>query len=124
MFKIWVQEITNWMEKTLGNIAVVRIVQSYLQGRGLVSMESCSIGSDEAILELLRASDWLGWDSFIEGRIPVLWLSVVAPLLLLNCLYLFVKSWGRQFISRLYTILSTNSGFTTIRSSTTREQTA
>jgi hypothetical protein len=85
----------------MGNLMLI-VVGS---GRGLVSMESCSIGSDKAFLELLRASGWLGWDGFIEGRISVLWLSVVAPLILLNCHYLLVKSWGRQFISRLHNIV-------------------
>jgi hypothetical protein len=105
MFKILVQEITDLMEKILGNVAVVCIAQFYFLGRRLVSIGSCSIGSAKAILELLRASDQLGWNSFIEGRISVIWLSVVAPLLLLNCLYLLVKSWGRQFISRLHNIV-------------------
>ena len=83
-------------------------VQTYLLGRGLlVWMESCVKGNDKTLLNLAQSSDRLGWDSFIDERISVMWLWGVSPVLSLTCLHLPIKSWGRQFITKLHNIVHT-----------------
>ena len=42
MFVISVQEVTSWMDKTLRSSELSLAVSTYLFGRGLVTMESCT----------------------------------------------------------------------------------
>jgi hypothetical protein len=52
-----------------------------------------------------RESDRLGWDSFLEGRITSLWLSMVLPMLCKSLHSLLPPSWGRQLINKLHNIV-------------------
>jgi hypothetical protein len=105
MFQISLQKVYNWMAKTLGGSTLSLTVKTYLLGRGLVLMESCVNGNDETLLNLAQSSNRLGWDRFIEGRISVMWLSGVSPILSLTCPHLPIKSWGRQFITKLHNVV-------------------
>jgi hypothetical protein len=66
MFRISVQEIYDWMAKTLGDICIAATVELYLLSRGETSMESCVHGRNQGMLQVAKLSDCLGRDSFVE----------------------------------------------------------
>jgi hypothetical protein len=69
-------------------------------------MADCVHGTDDNLITVSQLSDRLGWDSFLEGRISLQWLLVVAPLLRHIRQYLLPLTWGRQLISsRLHNIV-------------------
>jgi hypothetical protein len=103
MLQISVQEIHDWIVKTLGDIcSISAMVEAYLLSRGETLMESCVHGSNQEMLQVATISDWLGWDSFVEGRVITQWLQLVTPFLAHTSPHLLAKSWACQFISRLH----------------------
>jgi hypothetical protein len=105
MFQILVQEIYDWIVKTLEDICIAATVEVYLLSRGETSMESCIHGSNQEMLQVAKISNRLGWDSFVEGRIITQWLQLVTPFLARTSPHLLEKLWGCQFISRLHNLL-------------------
>jgi hypothetical protein len=105
MFQISVQEIYDWMAKTLGNICIAATIKLYLLSRGETLMESCIPGRNQSMLQVVKLSNRLGWDSFVEGWIITQWPPLVMPLLAYTSPCLPAKFWGCQFISRLHNLL-------------------
>ena len=105
MFRTLVGELTSWMINILEENFIVSMVEGYLLGHGWVAMESCLHGTDNILLNVCRESKRLGWDSFIEGRITTLWLSVVAPHLSRGTRQVLPRSWGRKFITKLHNVV-------------------
>ncbi len=105
MFQISVQEVVDWMSKTLCRTDIALAVNTYLLGRGLVKMENCINNHDAPLLALARSTDLLGWDCFIEGRISRDWIPAVSPILAVSCPRLPVGSWGKTFITKLINIV-------------------
>jgi hypothetical protein len=93
-FPLPVWEIYDWMVKKRGNVWVASMFESYLLSRGNLSMESCCHGNNCDILLVATMSDWLGCDSFIEGRVTTLWIPMVTPLLACTSPHLLAKTWG------------------------------
>ncbi len=71
IFCITVQEIKEWMVKTLGDFGVALMVETYLLLRDNLSMENCCHGNDQDMLLVATTSNRLGWDSFVEGCISI-----------------------------------------------------
>jgi hypothetical protein len=67
MFQISVQEVFDWVSKTLRRTDIALAISTYLLGRGLVKMVDCIDNDDAPLLALARSTDLLGWDCFIEG---------------------------------------------------------
>jgi hypothetical protein len=68
-------------------------------------MENCFHGNNQEMLLVAKASDHLGWDSFVEGRIATQWLPTVTPLIARTSPRLLAKLWGRQLIIKLHNII-------------------
>jgi hypothetical protein len=56
-------------------------------------------------MAVAKESDRLGWDSFLEGRITSLWLSMVLPMLRKSVHSLLPPSWDLQLINKLHNIV-------------------
>ena len=105
MFKISVQEVSNWLDRTLRKPEFTLAVSTYLLGRGLVSFDSCLPFSEGTFANLTRTTDRLGWDCFLEGRISQAWMPVAKQILADNGSQLLVETWGKQFITKLLNIV-------------------
>jgi hypothetical protein len=81
MFQISVQEVFDWMSKTLCRTDIALAISTYLLGKGLVKMVNCINNGDASLLALARSTDLLGWDCFIEGWISREWIPAVSPIL-------------------------------------------
>jgi hypothetical protein len=68
-------------------------------------MIDCVHGMNPDLMAVARKGDCLGWDSFLEGRITSLWLSLVCPMLRKSWHSLLPPSWGRQLINKLHNIV-------------------
>ncbi len=75
--------------------------------RGLLNEELCRHGSNQEMLLVAKASDCLGWDSCVKGRIATQWLPTVTPLLVRPSPHLLAKLWGRQLIIKLHNLIHT-----------------
>ena len=62
MFQISVQEVFDWMSKTIRRSDIALAISTYLLGRGLVKLVDCIDNGDAPLLELARSTDLLGWD--------------------------------------------------------------
>ena len=105
MFQISVQEVFDWMSKTIRRSDIALAISTYLLGRGLVKLVGCIDNGDAPLLALARSTDLLGWDCFIEGRISRDWIPAVSPILAISCPRLLVGSWGKTFITKLLNII-------------------
>ena len=59
MFQISVQEVVDWMSKTLCRTDIALAISTYLLGRGLVKMVNCINNGDAPLLALARSTDLL-----------------------------------------------------------------
>ncbi len=105
MFKVSVNELTTWLRSTLGEQCIAATVKQYLLYRGEAILIDCVHGNYTELAAVATASDCLGWDSMLEGRISTRWLILVAPFLLKTGWYLLPQVWGTQFITRLINIV-------------------
>jgi hypothetical protein len=105
MFQISVQEVFDWMSKTIRRSDIALAISTYLLGRGLVKLVDCIDNGDAPLLALARSTDLLGWDCFIEGRISRDWIPAVSPILAISCPRLLVGLWGKTFITKLLNIV-------------------
>ena len=105
MFQISVQEVFDWMSKTLCRTDIALAISTYLLGRGLVKMVNCINNGDAPLLALARSTDLLRWDCFIEGQISREWIPLVSPILAVSCPQLLVGSWGKIFITKLLNVV-------------------
>ena len=105
MFMISVQEVSNWMDKTLRRSELTLAVSTYLLGRGLVTLDSCIPFSEGILANLVRSTDLLGWDCFLEGRISNAWMPVAKQMLAENGSQLLAETWGKLFITKLLNIV-------------------
>ena len=79
------------------------IIEAYLLAQGRRTMEDC-IPSHSIYKNVATAVDNLGWDCFVEGRIPHVLIDTVKPML---CRYIprgSVELWGARFIKSLLSI--------------------
>ena len=105
MFQVSVNELTAWLRSTLGEQCIAMTVKRYLLSRGEATMEECVHGNYADLRAIATASDRLGWDSLLEGRISAHWLTLVATFLLKTGQNLLPHVWGTQFITRLINIV-------------------
>jgi hypothetical protein len=77
MFQISVQEVFDWISKTLRRTDIALAISRYLLGRGLAKMVDCIDNRNASLLALARSTDLLGWDCFIEGQISREWIPAV-----------------------------------------------
>jgi hypothetical protein len=105
MFQILVGELTSWLIETLGKHSVASTVEMHLLARGEAKMSSCVHGANVNLVTLSVQTNRLGWDSFLEGRLPSHWLTVAAPLLRQRSHYLLPPVWGHLLISKLHNVI-------------------
>jgi hypothetical protein len=105
IFRTLVNELTEWLNRTLGNHRVAATIETYLLGRGEISMANSIHGTDRAFKLVAEASNRLGWDSFLKGPISTNWQALVSPLLQKTDSYLLFPTWGPQFVTRLHNIV-------------------
>jgi hypothetical protein len=82
---------------------LVTIYESYLLGQGSVLMASCN-PCNSRFLTLSEAHNLLGWDCFIEGRIPILLITTVQKYLHEWNPRKSVTKWGVRLIKLLLSI--------------------
>ena len=105
LYSLSVKELVAWLNSTLGNRCVSTTIETYLRSHGEVGMTDCLHGSCPHLTAAATATDRLGFNNFIEGRISQHWLSVAAPLLRRSRQFLLPPAWGRQFIKELHKII-------------------
>jgi hypothetical protein len=105
MFQVTVQDLCLWLENTLGERYISATIKMYHLAHGETLMIDCIHGVNPDLMAVARESDLLGWDSFLEGRITSLWLSMVLPMLRKSLHSLLPPSWGRQLINKLHNIV-------------------
>jgi hypothetical protein len=93
------------MNKTLRRSELTLAVSTYLLGRGLVTLDSCIPFSEGILANLVRSTDLLGWDCFLEGRISNAWMPVAKQMLAENGSQLLAETWGKLFITKLLNIV-------------------
>ncbi len=71
IFRESMSDVISHLESANLDPDLVSIYESYLMGQGSISMTSCNPRNSQ-FLSLTEAHDSLGWDCFIEGRIPIL----------------------------------------------------
>jgi hypothetical protein len=104
MYHISVKELISWLEMTLGKRQVASTIETYLMSHGAVRTSDCLYGSCPNLASAAAASDRLGFENFVEGRISPHWLAVAAPLIRGSQQFLLPPAWGRQFINKLHNI--------------------
>jgi hypothetical protein len=105
MFHTSVKELTTWLILTIGEHCIATTIKQYLMCCRETRMVDCVNGTNQDLRVVAAASDRLGYDSLLEGRISKLWLIVTAPLLLRPRQYLLPSAWGRQFVNKLHNII-------------------
>jgi hypothetical protein len=105
MFQVSVTELTSWLCSTLGEQCIAMTVQQYLVLRGETLMVNCVHSNYIDLRAIATASNHLGWDSLLEGRISTHWLILVATFLLKTGRNLLPHAWSTQFITRLINIV-------------------
>jgi hypothetical protein len=81
LFRESIHEVITCLENANDDPQFVDIIEAYLLGEGVVTMESC-IPQNSRYLLMLQSQDCLGWDCFVEGCITVLLLECIRPLFL------------------------------------------
>jgi hypothetical protein len=105
MFQVTVKDLCLWLENTLGEQYISATIKMYLLAHGETLLIDCVHGVNLDLMAVARESDRLGWDSFLEGRITSLWLSMVLPMLRKSLHSLLPPSWGCQLINTLHNIV-------------------
>ncbi len=105
MFQVTVKDLCLWLENALGEWCISATIKMYLLARGETPMIDCVHGVNPDLMAVARESDCVGWDSFLEGRITSLWLSLVCQMLRKSSHSLVPPSWGRQLINKLHNIV-------------------
>jgi hypothetical protein len=82
---------------------LITIIKEYMIHQGSVTMESCTPPGSK-YLRLARIQDWLGWDCFVEGCIPVLPIETVRPFLHDWSPQKSIVRWGVAFIKSLLSV--------------------
>jgi hypothetical protein len=73
------QEVLTCLKNVNVDPILIDIIESYLHGQGMVTMESC-VPLQSSNLQISQSQDWLGWDCFVEGGISLLLLEYIRPL--------------------------------------------
>ena len=79
------------------------IMEAYLLAQGRRTMMDC-IPSHSPYNHVASAVDKLGWDCFVEGRIPQVLINAVKPMLRQYIPRGSVELWGTRFIKSLISI--------------------
>jgi hypothetical protein len=79
------------------------MVEKYLLAQGRLTMKECT-PSDSRYKHVASAIDNLGWDCFLEGRIPRLLIETIHPMLRRYKPRCSINIWGAKFIKSLITI--------------------
>jgi hypothetical protein len=105
MFCTSVEELSTWLQYSLGKQTVLATVAQYLLSCGEEQMSDCVHGTNSFLHSVASASDRLGWDCMLEGRISTQWLQLVASLLQRMGHQLLPQAWGLLFITKLHNIV-------------------
>ena len=105
VYSLSVRELVSWLNTTLGDRRMSTTIETYLRSHGALGMTDCLHGSCPYLALAAAATDRLGFNNFVEGRISQHWLSVVAPLIRNSRRFLLPSAWGRQFINELHKIV-------------------
>jgi hypothetical protein len=79
------------------------MIETYLLAQDRQTMKDC-VPSDSIYKNVATAVDNLGWDCFVEGRIPQVLIGVVKPMLQRYIPLASVELWGAKFIKSLILI--------------------
>jgi hypothetical protein len=82
---------------------LITIIKEYMILQGSVTMEGCTPPASK-YLRLARIQDQLGWDCFVEGRIPILLIKTVCPFLHDWSPRRHIVRWGVAFIKSLLSV--------------------
>ncbi len=104
LLKESVAEVVSHLEKANATISLIEIVETYLLAQGSRSLESCIAIPDPRYIAMAQSHDQLGWDSFVEGCITILWLEVIRPYLQQRSPCKSIEEWGVGFINSLLSL--------------------
>jgi hypothetical protein len=79
------------------------IIENYLLAQDRRTMKDC-VPLHSPYRKVAKAVDNLGWDCFVEGRIPQLLIEIVKPMLRRYSPRSSVELWGAKFIKSLISI--------------------
>ncbi len=80
------------------------IIRTYLLNQGRRSMADCA-QPESKFLAITTDFDSLGWDCFVEGRIPFSFITTIKPMFLRYHPHGSVKIWGLKFIKSLIDLM-------------------
>jgi hypothetical protein len=105
MFPTSVGELSTWLQYSLCKQTVSAKVVQYLLSCVEEWMSCCVHETNSLLHSVASASDHLGWNCMLEGRISIQWLLLVAPLLQRTGHQLLPQAWGLLFITMLHNIV-------------------
>ncbi len=76
------------------------MIETYLLNQGWQTMAECTKPTS-TYLHLAISIDKLGWDCFVEGRIPISLINVIKPMFRCYNPRGFIEIWGTKFIKGL-----------------------
>ncbi len=94
------KEVVTCLENANVDLILTDIIESYLLGQGMVTMESC-VPPNSVYILMSQSRDWLGWDCFVEGWISVLLLECIHPLFVQWTPRKSLEKWGILFLKSL-----------------------
>ena len=100
MLKQTVKDLTGWFEEMDTDEELASAVRSYLLAQGTKTMEECLEDSPQH-RELVWCHDRLGWDNFVEGKLPVEYIKAHRAWTKVGHSETSPEVWGRGFISCL-----------------------
>jgi hypothetical protein len=98
-----IENVMDVLNKANVTPELAQMIKAYLLGQGQRSMEDIT-HMHSHFLPVATAINNLGWDCFIEGRIPYLLIETVQPMLWRDNARGSVDLWGSRFIKSMISI--------------------
>jgi hypothetical protein len=103
-FRESIKDVICCLERANIDVLLITIIKDYIIHQGLVTMESCTPPGIK-FTALARVQNWLGWDYFVEGRIPTLLIETVQPFLHDLSPQKSMMTWGISFLKALLGVI-------------------
>ncbi len=102
-----IETIMDVMNNTNVTSELADMIETYLLNQGRGTMAECTKPTSTYLL-LAISIDKLGWDCFVEGRIPISLINVIKPMFHCYKPHGSIKIWGTKFIKGLIRLTHSN----------------
>jgi hypothetical protein len=100
LFRESIKDVVCCLKRANVDRLLTMIIKDYIIHQGSVTMESYTSPGSK-FTALARVQGWLGWDCFVEGRIPTLLIETVRPFLHDLSPRKSMMTWGVSFLNAL-----------------------